>query len=101
MNFYRLRLLLLVGLAVLLAPTSAYAGDLRDAVVKVFTTSNQIDFQKPWQSLGSRSSTGSGCIIEGNRILTNAHVVEDATFIQVRKEASPKKKKAAPKKKKK
>jgi S1-C subfamily serine protease len=30
------------------------------------------------------SICGSGCIIEGNRILTNAHVVSDHTFVQVR-----------------
>ena len=29
--------------------------------------------------------TGSGAVIEGNRILTNAHVVSDLTFIQVRR----------------
>lgn len=68
-----------------------YAADLRDGVVKVFVTSNRIDFLKPWQSHGSESSTGSGCVISGNRILTNAHVVADNTFIQVRKESSPKK----------
>lgn len=65
--------------------------DLRSSVVKVYVTSNSVDFLKPWQSTGSTSSSGSGCVIEGNRILTNAHVVEDNTFIQVRKETSPKK----------
>ena len=35
--------------------------------------------------LGTRSSYGTGCIISGNRILTNAHVVSNHTFIQVRK----------------
>jgi S1-C subfamily serine protease len=36
--------------------------------------------------MGTQSNgTGSGCIIEGNRILTNAHVVSNNTFIQVKK----------------
>jgi len=74
----------------------AMAQDYRDSVVKVFMTSNEPDFRRPWQSLGSRSATGSGCILTGNRILTNAHVVEDSTFIQVRKESSPKKYTAIP-----
>ena len=56
-----------------------------------FTTSNQVDFYRPWQSKGSESFTGSGCIIEGNRILTNAHVVSDQTFIQVKKYSDPQK----------
>ena len=60
-------------------------------VVKIFVTSNKIDFKQPWQSRGLSSGSGSGCIIEGNRILTNAHVVADHTYIQVRKKANPKK----------
>jgi S1-C subfamily serine protease len=61
----------------------------RDSVVKIFVTSNQMDFYRPWQSRGSFSATGSGCILAGQRILTNAHVVVDSTFIQVRKESDP------------
>ena len=34
---------------------------------------------------GQRSRIGSGCIIAGNRVLTNAHVVSDHTFIRVRR----------------
>ncbi len=62
---------------------------LRDSVVKVFVTSNSMDFYRPWQSQGSTSTTGSGSVIEGQRILTNAHVVSDSTFIQIRKESDP------------
>ena len=63
----------------------------RDAVVKVFVTSNDVDYYRPWQSKGSESSSGSGCVITGNRVLTNAHVVNGNTFIQVRKESDPRK----------
>ena len=71
----------------LIAPAPAM--DVRNAVVKIFVTSNSMDFYQPWQSKGTRPSVGSGCIISGNRILTNAHVVTDQTFIQVRKHADP------------
>jgi len=64
---------------------------IRDAVVKIFVTSNAMDYYRPWQSKGIAGSGGSGAIIEGNRILTNAHVVSDQTFIQVKKDANPKK----------
>jgi S1-C subfamily serine protease len=74
---------------IILLTGSACAESLRESVVKVFVTSNSIDFTNPWQSQGSNSSSGSGFIISGNRILTNAHVVSDSTFIQVRKENSP------------
>jgi S1-C subfamily serine protease len=63
----------------------------QDAVVKLFVTANSMDFYRPWQSIGSQAASGSGCVIAGQRILTNAHVIADSTFIQVRKESDPKK----------
>ncbi|MGE0269323.1 MAG: trypsin-like peptidase domain-containing protein [Candidatus Omnitrophota bacterium] len=62
-----------------------------ESVVKIFVTTNRMDFYRPWQSQGVSSSSGSGAIISENRILTNAHVVTDQTFIQVKKHADPKK----------
>lgn len=56
---------------------------LKDAMVKIFTVCNEYDYLRPWQMKGKQSKTGSGCIIAGNRILTNAHVVADQTFLQV------------------
>ncbi|MDO8662244.1 MAG: trypsin-like peptidase domain-containing protein [Candidatus Omnitrophota bacterium] len=71
---------------------SAAAADFKtDSVVKIFATRNTIDYINPWQSKGVQEITGSGCIIQGNRILTNAHVVNQNTFIQVRRESSQKK----------
>lgn len=72
-------------------PTIVWADDARQAVVKVFVNSNDADYYRPWQSKGTQASSGSGTVIAGNQILTNAHVVSDATFIQVRKESDPKK----------
>ena len=62
---------------------------LKGSVIKVMTVSDMPDYEQPWQTLGAASSTGSGAIVETPRglyILTNAHVVEDATFIEVRRE---------------
>ncbi len=88
-----IRLVILCGsFCFFIAPHQmAFSADVSDAVVKVFVTANPVDFSKPWQTLGSQASTGSGGVIAGNRILTNAHVVADHTFIQVRKQSSPKK----------
>ena len=74
---------------VFLQPVEGRCDNLRDSVVKIFVTSNQMDFYRPWQSRGSFSATGSGCVLKGQKILTNAHVVADSTFIQVRKESDP------------
>lgn len=61
---------------------------LRRAVVKVLTVADPPDYDQPWQTLGATSSTGSGAIVAtkaGPRVLTNAHVVEDHTFVEIRR----------------
>lgn len=76
-----------VALVIMLAalPVKVAASfDVRDSMVKVFVVQNRPDYTNPWNMFGSISASGSGCVISGNRILTNAHVVSDQTFIQVR-----------------
>ena len=58
---------------------------VREAIIKVYAVHNTPDYYNPWSMRGTQSSTGSGAIIEGQRILTNGHVVRDQTFIQVRR----------------
>ncbi len=59
--------------------------DVKDVIVKIYTYHDLPDYQNPWSMRGTFASTGSGCIIKGKRILTNAHVVSEQTFIQVRR----------------
>ena len=63
---------------------------VRDAIVKIYTVHKSPDYYNPWSMHGSRQSTGSGCIIKGKKILTNAHVVSDQTFVQIRKNGQSK-----------
>lgn len=72
-------------IVIVLFPLPVRAQAFTDSVVKVFVTSNSMDYYQPWQSHGIKSGTGSGSIIKGDKILTNAHVVADHTFIQVKK----------------
>lgn len=58
---------------------------VRAAVVKVYTTYQVPQYLDPWAPGWVYSGTGSGCIIDGRRILTNAHMVGNATLIQVRR----------------
>ena len=62
-----------------------------DAIVKIYTVYTEYDYDMPWQLLTQGRVTGSGCIIEGKRILTNAHVVASQTFIQVKRAGEAKK----------
>jgi S1-C subfamily serine protease len=74
----------------ILAPISAAfetssddSAQIRDSVVKIFTTLRGPDFESPWTKLSPQEISGTGFVIEGNRILTNAHVVEMASQIFV------------------
>ncbi len=65
--------------------------DLRRSMVKIYAVSSDYSYYTPWQMRSQASSTGSGSIISGNRILTNAHVISNQTFLQVRKAGQAKK----------
>lgn len=64
---------------------------VKQAVVKIYTVNNRYNYHEPWQMQGQSSYQGSGAIISGKGILTNAHVVSDRTFIQVRRAGKAKK----------
>jgi S1-C subfamily serine protease len=64
-------------------PTPAISHDAETAVVKVFSTMRRPDLLKPWTKQAPAEVTGSGVVIEGHRILTNAHVVNYASQVQV------------------
>ncbi|HTH46139.1 MAG TPA: trypsin-like peptidase domain-containing protein [Candidatus Limnocylindria bacterium] len=53
------------------------------SVVKIFATARHPDLYKPWTKQSPSESTGSGVVIEGHRILSNAHVVNYASQVQV------------------
>jgi S1-C subfamily serine protease len=55
------------------------------SVVRIYATTQDPDHDSPWQARVPQSSTGSGVIIAPDRVLTGAHVVANATFVQVQK----------------
>ena len=63
--------------------TTSRADETSNSVVKIHVTQRGPDYSRPWTKSAPTSSVGSGSIIEGNRILTNAHVVRFATQILV------------------
>lgn len=74
---------ILVGCVIVSHLTAEEEQDLRNAVVKVHVTQRPPDFLRPWTKGRARETSGSGVIIEGNRILTNAHVVLYASRVHV------------------
>jgi S1-C subfamily serine protease len=66
------------------APIPVAAGDVvENSVVKIFSTMRYPDLTKPWTKQAPRESTGSGVVIEGKRILTNAHLALYASQVQI------------------
>jgi S1-C subfamily serine protease len=59
------------------------AKDAKDSVVKVFATVRRPEPARPWTKQAPAEVTGSGAVIDGNRILTNAHVVQYASQVQI------------------
>jgi len=57
------------------APVANSSGTVENSVVKVFATMRGPDLPKPWTKASPREVTGTGIVIEGKRILTNAHIV--------------------------
>lgn len=55
------------------------------AVVKVNATAAAPDFFSPWRTGGQQKGNGTGVVIAGNLILTNAHNVADAKLITISK----------------
>ena len=76
----------LVILVVLSLSAVAEAKDqAANSVVKVYVTRREPDFARPWNKENPQETGGTGVIIDGKRILTNAHVVQYASqiFVQV------------------
>jgi S1-C subfamily serine protease len=89
------RIVLLLAFAgIMVTPSSAQQG-LVEATVKVYSVYTEYDYDMPWQLSKQDRAVGSGCIISGNRVLTNAHVVSNQTFVQVKRAGQAKKYNAA------
>src|SRR6202789_4188121 len=70
------------------AAEAGQAPAIENSVVKVFATIRYPDPFKPWTKQAPSEVSGSGVVIEGRRILTNAHVVLYATQVQIQANAA-------------
>lgn len=84
---YRSTLVGAVALTLLVSGARSAEADpntaLSNSVVKIYATRLNPDPGKPWNRQSPANITGSGVVIEGNRILTNAHVALYASQVQV------------------
>jgi S1-C subfamily serine protease len=72
------------GQSVPTAPNSSATTDaVSNSVVQIFSTLRFPDMFKPWKKGEPVEISGSGFVIEGRRILTNAHVVLYASRVEI------------------
>jgi S1-C subfamily serine protease len=75
---------LLVFATLVLSTQWADAQDqIRDLVVKIHAVHHTPDLLRPWTRTNPQQVKGSGVVIDGKRILTNAHVVRYSSQIYV------------------
>lgn len=56
---------------------------IEDSVVRIVNQYNKFSWYTPWASGATGKGTGSGFVIDGKRIMTNAHVVSDSALLLV------------------
>ena len=66
-------------------------GDLRKSVVRINSASQSPDYRTPWTQGNLSGGVGTGFVIEGKRVMTNAHVVSNTRFLTVEKDNDPRK----------
>lgn len=77
------QLIIASGLLVLCHLSDVHGDSIPASVVKIHVTVRRPNLTQPWTKESPQDVTGSGLVIEGNRIITNAHVVAYASQIYV------------------
>ena len=61
------------------------ADDLLRSIAQVRVTGYEVEFKNPWQRGSGSTSYGSAVLINGDRLITNAHVIAEALRIEVKR----------------
>ncbi len=81
-------IIIFLSIFLLSFPLSADEEDfdtIRKGVIQIKVFSQGFDAFSPWQTTKISTSTGTGFLISKDKILTNAHVISNAKFIQVQR----------------
>ncbi len=66
-------------------------GRIQKSLVRITATEVEPDYRAPWNSGAIQRGVGAGFVIDGSRIMTNAHVVSNSRFLTVEREGDPNK----------
>jgi S1-C subfamily serine protease len=76
---------------VIVAPPARPNGPIQKSLVRITATEVEPDYRAPWNSGGVQRGVGAGFVINGNRIMTNAHVVSNSRYLTVERDGDPNK----------
>jgi S1-C subfamily serine protease len=63
--------------------------EISKSLIRIEATSQEPNYKTPWSPGDVSSGVGAGFVVDGKRIMTNAHVVSNARFLTVSKEGDP------------
>ena len=87
----KIKKIILMGFFMCVMTVFSAESSVTKALVKVYAAHQSYNYSAPWQYGQSFNSTATGFIIDGNKIITNAHAVINTKFLQIRKEGDSKK----------
>jgi S1-C subfamily serine protease len=64
-------------------------GPVQKSLVRITTTAVEPDYKAPWNAGAIGRGIGAGFVIDGSRIMTNAHVVSNNRYITVERDGDP------------
>jgi len=76
---------------VIVAQPARPNGPIQKSLVRITATEVEPDYRAPWNSGGVQRGIGAGFVIDGNRIMTNAHVVSNSRYLTVERDGDPNK----------
>ena len=66
-------------------------GPVQKSLVRITSTEVAPDYRAPWNAGTLGRGIGAGFVIEGNRIMTNAHVVSNSRYLTIERDGDPNK----------
>ncbi len=64
--------------------------EIKKSLVRITVTEQDANYRIPWTPGNVGGGTGAGFVIDGRRVMTNAHVVSNVRFLSIEKENDPK-----------
>ena len=78
-------------IAVPVVPPQKGNGKIQKSVVRITTTAVEPDYKAPWNAGAIGRGVGAGFVIDGSRIITNAHVISNSRYLTVERDGDPNK----------